>query len=1476
MTPNFLQSINFDFKKVLIEEISLEGLEGIELDLLWRRMSKRISSPITEKMKVRYWNIILNTESISMYQIPEPLPHLDIQDRFTIIDEATGDLKDPEDYLDGPYEYRPIDNVYGSCKYYDTRILLDKAIVSKLNYEGVLSTYGNKLVLVASLEERWFALAPHIPITFVTQLTNIHYCILELIGKARENGQMTIGKTNLTKIIKDPKLLFYNRKVLQDLDLVKTTYITQVTDQRGLKGILLRLKRYHKSSIHTIPKAGCIFNLVEYLKQQPNYCERTEIVLRKGLLTQTQNKRFHKMFYIFGFDESPEKFTSAKKRTKENKKRRYIYLFTNSDESNDSEDEEEVTSQKCQYKVGVHLMRQAYEKFLEAGLHGLTQIELGELVGIEFYMSRSICRFFKSKHLVREFLEDHGRQRTARFVAVAATEKMDAAYAEQIKKFNETLTNISNMKTTDENTNDSDSDSEVPLKKIKLEDKQTPKTTITEIKVPDSIKHLDNIFTEKSQKKLTLRQLKYANGILKVIQEKNIVIGYQTLNRLVAAETKEMPMDLKALRVFLHKLVDGGYMKIFVINWPGFKNKHTTIICAPHITEKTPEVRAKYVETIKRAKRNKENKLKQKSFKSLTQYAYPRFVKLQKIHEAIVNYAYVDKIKTYDHLPQGFIYIKDLIQELTVEVALGNTSSAGSIDLAKFTIPDDLFHLKLREAPLHVAKILTNSSNLYNSVRSVVKSLALLGVVQLIAQNDPSSSSVPDNSLAIHLFYVNKKGSIVDTSGVWPKQTMPSLVEKKFTFNTAEDVKDFWNAIYIISNNTTIEVPNRRQKKIPQAPIRPQCDVQINDDGSRIYKKAEKKLKHIVEETATARQPMVKLTANVVQTKQTNIDNEKKSKASRQKKSDYIPLTWSEEEDRVIMMCKAAINIMSPIPQPGSLQIRNLVMKDILSMKDPKKNQKACHRRAGIIDTISTMVYEKDCLLAELRQHSNILRKYEGMLKKLRILHSTNMSKYVQSAHLPLLELVFIIMKLLKNICVNIEIPNFENIEDFRSKYNIAPSASKRICSTYKSAPDDIVYGPLKESIVLTVMLSYKREVLKEDAKNIFFNFDRYDEKTLREAVDQLRKCGAVAAKEKVFNGLIPKVNLDDVVHCWYKIAVHYQRKWSCRLNSQFATDVASTFAKSFDEHNLKGLPEINCFSFELEAKNILDITPFTAPSITGFSGSIIQEDNLNAIDIENKYKLKSGTWSWKVKANIETFADLYKAIDVEGPINSHLSYSFISRDQQGKQDNFSEDEQKIMGILTNKCVKGATFSEMLVKTGFDRRRLIEVIKKLEDEYAIKRVGTFDNIFVLFEYVENWSMVVQNDYILAKPWLTVDRKLRAEIFMEWAGVIMNKVFEHSGCSFLYLSDTCELLTTVAVQDVCQILQAWGCVTLRSLVASEPGLFSDSEFDLPTIIDYNMYDSPQNQLVFCQPDSLVRYSFIRKIVYDIFQQKDMES
>lgn len=89
------ECFTYNAKRIIVEEIALEGLEGIGLDLLWRRVEYRTNFPVSAKTKCRFWAFILNHKEIALYQLPEPLPHVEVVDRFTIVDEDSGNLKNP-------------------------------------------------------------------------------------------------------------------------------------------------------------------------------------------------------------------------------------------------------------------------------------------------------------------------------------------------------------------------------------------------------------------------------------------------------------------------------------------------------------------------------------------------------------------------------------------------------------------------------------------------------------------------------------------------------------------------------------------------------------------------------------------------------------------------------------------------------------------------------------------------------------------------------------------------------------------------------------------------------------------------------------------------------------------------------------------------------------------------------------------------------------------------------------------------------------------------------------------------------------------------------------------------------------------------------------------------------------------------------------------------------------------------------------
>ncbi|KAH9633097.1 hypothetical protein HF086_006762 [Spodoptera exigua] len=1502
MENSVVKSFAVNYKSIIIDEIALEGLEGTGIDLLWRRIQKRICSELTEKMKVRYWNYIVNSGKVSFYKLPEPLPHFELLDRFEIIDETTGHLKEPDVLLDGPYEYKPIEGEHGSCRHYETRILIPIDYLNTKTYKEIMTEYGDTLVIVANEEERWHALAPHLPISTIANLTNIHYCMLELIGRSRDNGQSTIGLTNLNKIVKDPKTLFYNRKYLRNQDLIKTSLVTETIAGKGFKALLVRLKRFNQPSVLTMPKVGILHNVVEYLLQQPNFSEKTEVIVKKGLISQKQNRRLQKTVNIFNFEERNIK-PDEKNKLKTNIKRKFIYLSSRNDESSESDEESQEPLMKCQYKVGVSLLRQAYERFLDAGLEGLTQVQLAQQLGVEFYTSRGICRMFRIKNIVREFLEDKGKQRTARFIARAIKGDMDVKYTEEKQKFLEYLNELRVPREEAEPSED-----EVPAKKMKLETQpstssnptdvtkensdediiadvdMTPEKVITEVKVLDGIEKTKTLgsFTRNP----TLRQLTFANGVFKVLKNKLCVSGYITLSNLASKEINEPPMDTKALKSFIQKLVTDGHIKIYKIKWPGMQ-KYSVFICAPHVKATDPIIKAKYKEICMRAVTNKRVAIKKEIAENITptitQFANPRYMKIQKLHEFLTKFAYFEHVKPESHsLPAGFVSIVDFIQEVTIKFAIQNMGSTALVEINQLVNQSQL-DIKLKDAPPHIYKALMRSCTLQNAIRLNLKVLAMLGLIQLVRPPNQTTNNIGFINYTSFLFYVNRNAKIIDTTGIWPRVIDDKIKEKSYYFETFEDVTRYWLDVFQISVNTTIELEKRGRKQL-QPPQRLEDEVFAHDNGVRYgdgngpcgfdscfymeiprlwqtfymrpmqSRSSPKKGKIQIKIPKVKKKTKVKREAKVKAAPKTVVDKPANDKLTRKRNDTTIK--WSKYEDLIITICKAAITILSPSSQPGTLIVRNIVAKDLLSIKDPKKTKSVCHSRASTLETNLTLIHEKHCIINELKRRRNILQKYEGLLKKLRLTYSTNMTKFINKARLPMMELVWVILQVMKSKSYIQKVPCVaSNLEDFYEHFTIITSTANKLCNMFK-VPEHVT---LKEAVVLTIMQTIDSEISTELGKKIYKTFEGYPEAAVRSAVEQLRKCGAIAAKEKIFNNQMRKLDLEDICQSSYKISAFYQRKWVSRVNSEFLDNLSTLLDVEQTENEVKGSAEINCLYCEMNAYDIIDIVSTSAPLITDAAGAPIMPEEINVLVIDTKYRLKTGTLRWKNKSSLSKMSELYSHMNLDQSVKYLSSYTSVDT-KEIKQNVDTKDP--ILKHLDEVGEKGASFDELQKLSAMSEKELIEKLQQLEDKKILKRVGFYENVLVLSKYLAPWSIKVGEKYIIVTPWLTLTGKARPDIFFKWCGVIMNLIFEKPGCSVTYLADKCEYLTYRSAQDVCMFLEKYECIKLAMVNLQPVDLFSDEDHD-PEMTDFNPYESPEKMIAHPIKNSLTKYCYIKK-------------
>lgn len=83
--------------RCVLEEIALEGLDGITIEGLWKRIGVRMkySLPLSDKLTDAIWNYMKSVKCFSYYLLSEPREPLKIYDRADCIDPKTGAPTEP-------------------------------------------------------------------------------------------------------------------------------------------------------------------------------------------------------------------------------------------------------------------------------------------------------------------------------------------------------------------------------------------------------------------------------------------------------------------------------------------------------------------------------------------------------------------------------------------------------------------------------------------------------------------------------------------------------------------------------------------------------------------------------------------------------------------------------------------------------------------------------------------------------------------------------------------------------------------------------------------------------------------------------------------------------------------------------------------------------------------------------------------------------------------------------------------------------------------------------------------------------------------------------------------------------------------------------------------------------------------------------------------------------------------------------------
>ncbi|KAJ6655987.1 hypothetical protein lerEdw1_004572 [Lerista edwardsae] len=242
---------------VALDEVALEGLDGVTLDALWERLAGRVPPfplPLEPAARQLLWATLAAQAELRFHLLPAPRPPLRLYDRYEEIDLETGILETKRDPV-------PLDDIYpvhmvlddpggiqGSCQYFKGRLditdqVRTKDLQPRCTYAEALENWGEKLVIVASQALRHRTLIgwegdPDL------RLPDFSYCILERLGRARWQGELQRDLSAAFKV--DAGKLHYHRRVLDRNGLISMqSHVIRLPTGAQQHSILLLLTRFH-------------------------------------------------------------------------------------------------------------------------------------------------------------------------------------------------------------------------------------------------------------------------------------------------------------------------------------------------------------------------------------------------------------------------------------------------------------------------------------------------------------------------------------------------------------------------------------------------------------------------------------------------------------------------------------------------------------------------------------------------------------------------------------------------------------------------------------------------------------------------------------------------------------------------------------------------------------------------------------------------------------------------------------------------------------------------------------------------------------------------------------------------------------------------------------------------------------------------------------------------------------------------------
>lgn len=454
----YVQPKSSPLDHVVVDQIALEGLDGITLSALFLRLSKLNDFPIDcndSQAKEYIWKCIicnkrlLQQKCLQIFQLPQARPELVYYDRNEHLNPNTGFFSEANSCVpvDIYAPFNPVlkDGIIGSCKYFNERVDITYQFIDQnWSLDEVKKKFANKLVIVASQELRNEALGINFVDATLT-LSEIVYCYLEKIGRSRNFGVPTVGKES-PQI--EPRTVFYYRKILAKHNLITTSnFFLHNSSNVTISGRIVYLKRFY--TFQPSVQDTMALQVSEYLLTQEN--NESDWSTVNSLLEGHSKKAISNMLAAFtkNFQLTVKKYKNEGRFTKQSiRLLEPVNLDRIEDELNIPDEDDFSLSGNSSIKLETQDdqyddQQRSYDpKLILADRHllsqvltaievsnGLTQIDIVNKFNFSKLDARTICHVLLRRGFIKTIREVHGKTKINKFVPLHQVQHSDAALA---------------------------------------------------------------------------------------------------------------------------------------------------------------------------------------------------------------------------------------------------------------------------------------------------------------------------------------------------------------------------------------------------------------------------------------------------------------------------------------------------------------------------------------------------------------------------------------------------------------------------------------------------------------------------------------------------------------------------------------------------------------------------------------------------------------------------------------------------------------------------------------------------------------------------------------------------------------------------------------------------------------------------------------------------------------------------------------